>query len=843
VALFRPLIPLTLGLLLVPFLTPSGAQAAGARFRVLNAAPSGVVTVQVNGKTKISRLKLGRASRRIPLAAGTYAFSSVRSGRTVAKISVRLRRNERVTVVFAMKGRKPVMQVLREPRVVRGAILLGAANFASTAGAVDFGAGALVIGRKVGFGRVTPIRRITTTVSPTGLLSVSARRSGKKALTSADPLVLASGSVGLFAVIPRGSGARLVRLPYDTPPPAPLKQPLIKGSLRFGSKIRCVGDAWRPKGAKVVRHWTVDGAVRATGINLTLSTAAHAGHRIGCAVSATSHGMTTTALAAFTLPAVPTPVIMPSIRVPVAALGAGSVVSCNVGTWTGKPSSFAVRWIRAGTGAVIGTGRTYTLALPADNGAANSLRCDVVATNTGGPSAARPSTNAVALGIAPTVAIDPTSKPVDRTTATAAFFTWAIGGGGADTVTCSIDNAPFAPCAAPTGQSYAGLATTVTGQSHTFSVRAANAVSTATDTYTWKIEPLAPIVTITTWPVNDATVFPAAAAFAWTVGGGGAATVTCSIDNGPFAACTSPKSNTVVAPAPAGSLHTFNVRATNTNPATPTVTASRSWTVLPQPPTVTIDSAPTDTTATDATFTWTAGGGGASSFTCSLDNGPFVACTSGQSYTGLATGANGLPHTFVVRATNANPTTPTVTASHSWTVLPQPPTVTIDSGPTDTTATDATFTWTAGGGGASSFTCSLDNGPFVACTSPQSYTGLSTSASGVPHTFSVKATNATSSATATHNWVVNPPLPTVTAVSVTPGDGLVSSAFDVTITLGGGPTTSVTCTLDGGAAVACSSGQTFPDPGAGPHTMVVTATNASGDGTGSFSWTYLPPGP
>ena len=81
-------------------------------------------------------------------------------------------------------------------------------------------------------------------------------------MTAADPLVLARGSVGLFAIIPRGSGVKLVRLPYDTPPPAPLKQPVIKGSQRFGSKVRCVGDAWRPKGAKIIRRWTVDGAAK-----------------------------------------------------------------------------------------------------------------------------------------------------------------------------------------------------------------------------------------------------------------------------------------------------------------------------------------------------------------------------------------------------------------------------------------------------------------------------------------------------------------------------------------------------------------------------------------------------
>ena len=392
--MIRPVrILLAAALLLVS--VPIGAEAAGAKFRVLNAAPSGIVTVQVNGKTKISRLKLGRASRRIPMAAGRYTFTALRppSRKAVARLDVRLKRNERVTIVFAMNGSKPQLQVLREAKPARGAILLSAANFASAAGAVDFRLGALLIGKKVGFGRSTAIRKIAPDFSPTGLVKVSARRSSKKVMTAADPLVLARGSVGLFAIIPRGSGVKLVRLPYDTPPPAPLKQPVIKGTQRFGSKVRCVGDAWRPKGAKVIRRWTVDGAAKASAGNpLTLSTAAHAGHRIGCSVSATSKGMTTTISASFQFPGVPTPLTAPSVRVPATALVAGSPVSCDVGTWTGGPTRFDVRWIRIGTGAVLGTGRTYTLSL-AENGARNSLGCDVVATNAGGHSSlSRPPT-------------------------------------------------------------------------------------------------------------------------------------------------------------------------------------------------------------------------------------------------------------------------------------------------------------------------------------------------------------------------------------------------------------------------------------------------------------------
>jgi hypothetical protein len=738
---------LFLGVAILLLLVPTGAQAAGAKFRVLNAAVSGPVTVQVNGKTKISKLKLGRTSRRISLAAGRYTFSAKRGKKTVTALSVRLSRNERVTVVFAMKGKKPQLFLLREPRVSSGSILLRAANFASSAGAVDFRLGGLVIGRKVGFGGSTTVRKIATNFTLTGLVNVTARRSSKKTLTSGDPLVLAKGSVGLFAVIPRGSGSRLVRIPYDIPPPAPLKQPVIKGAHRFGSKLRCVGDAWRPKGAKVARRWTVDGAVKASGTFLTLTTAAHAGHTIGCAVSATSKGMTTTVAATFALPGVPTPLTAPSVKVPATALVAGSIVTCNTGTWTGAPTTFAVRWIRAATGLVVGTGRTYTLALPADNGAVNSLGCDVVATNTGGRSKPKASANTVALGIAPTVTI--IARPLDITESTTATFDLAIGGGGANTVECSVDKAAFVPCLVTPSPTYSfPVAPGVNGVDHTFDVRVGNAVATAADTDLWKIVPLKPVVTITSGPPNPST--SPSASFTWTVTGG-AATVTCRRD-GVAAAC--------------GTLN------------------------------------------------------------------------------GLATAINGVPHTFEVIATNANPGTPlspTARDLYAWNVNPVAPTVAISSGPPNpTTSTSANFGLTLGGGVAN-VTCSID-GSLPGPCGPLS--GLATDADGVSHTFNVSTSNITATATDSYTWIVNPPPATVSTVAVDPGDLSITGPFTVSFAVTG-LTTSVTCQLDSGTPAPCTSGDPFPDPGEGPHTIVVRATNGSNNatGSGSQSWTYLPAPP
>jgi hypothetical protein len=76
---------------------------------------------------------------------------------------------------------------------------------------------------------------------------------------------------------------------------------------------------------------------------------------------------------------------------------------------------------------------------------------------------------------------------------------------------------------------------------------------------------------------------------------------------------------------------------------------------------------------------------------------------------------------------------------------------TITGGPSgSTTSTSASFTFT--GTNATSFECRLDSGSYSLCTSPKTYTGLSTGS----HTFAVRARNGTTadSTPATRSWTV-----------------------------------------------------------------------------------------
>ena len=119
-------------------------------------------------------------------------------------------------------------------------------------------------------------------------------------------------------------------------------------------------------------------------------------------------------------------------------------------------------------------------------------------------------------------------------------------------------------------------------------------------------------------------------------------TFTCSLDGAAFSACSSPQSYSSLA---AGS-HTFQARATDTvgNTGLP---ATYSWTIdTTPPPAPSIDSTPPNPSASaGASFAFSDSEAG-STFQCSLDGGAFSACSSPQSYSGLADGG----HTFQVRA-------------------------------------------------------------------------------------------------------------------------------------------------------------------------------------------------
>jgi hypothetical protein len=82
-------------------------------------------------------------------------------------------------------------------------------------------------------------------------------------------------------------------------------------------------------------------------------------------------------------------------------LAVGRRVSCQSGAWTDSPS-FAYRWLRDGSPISGATLSTYT---PVLGDAGRALQCEVIATDSGGPSIAASAAAVVPVPPAPTAAI------------------------------------------------------------------------------------------------------------------------------------------------------------------------------------------------------------------------------------------------------------------------------------------------------------------------------------------------------------------------------------------------------------------------------------------------------
>jgi hypothetical protein len=341
----------------------------------------------------------------------------------------------------------------------------------------------------------------------------------------------------------------------------------------------------------------------------------------------------------------------------------------------------------------------------------------------------------VKAAVPPTPTI--TAGPDTTTLSTSATFTFTDADVSA-TFQCSRDSASYSNCTSPRSYSSLGFG------GHTFRVRARNASgASAAASYSWTIirPPAPPTPTITSQPANPTTATSASFTF---TDADPSATLQCNLDGAGYATCTSPR--TYAGPLSA-TTHTFRVRARNA--AGMSSAATYSWTIKPPPPGApAITSAPTDpTTATSATFAFSLAGTTAT-FQCSLDGSSYSSCTSPKSYAGPLSLTR---HTFGVQAVNAGGTSPP--ASYSWTINPPPPppAPAITAQPAgQTTDTNASFTF-SDTDPAATFQCSLDGGAYATCTSPKSYSGLSSTS----HTFAVQAIGAGgTSAAATVTWSI-----------------------------------------------------------------------------------------
>lgn len=193
------------------------------------------------------------------------------------------------------------------------------------------------------------------------------------------------------------------------------------------------------------------------------------------------------------------------------------------------------------------------------------------------------------------------------------------------------------------------------------------------------------------------------------------ATFRCSLDDTPMEPCSSPLRLEELSDGP----HELEVRGADREGNLDPSSAKRSWIVDTTPPETILSSATGGVVSSrEATFEFSAPGGDAVAFRCSVDGGLWAPCTSPVRLSALGESQ----HTFGVTALDAVGNVDKSPAGRSWIVDATPPETSISSGPEGTTpARRATFTLSASDKTDTSFLCALDGAPASPCTATPAY--------------------------------------------------------------------------------------------------------------------------
>jgi len=257
-------------------------------------------------------------------------------------------------------------------------------------------------------------------------------------------------------------------------------------------------------------------------------------------------------------------------------------------------------------------------------------------------------------------------------------------------------------------------------------------------------------------------------------------------------------------------------------PASPTGSASLSWTLAFSEPVSGISAADFSNagTATGCQLSVSASAGTTVSITA-------TGCSEGSVELRLASGA-------VTDGANTGPASATTAASVSVDRTP-PATPTISGLPSGASSSPTESVTLTGGEPGLTWECSLDGAAWSPCTSPVSLSGLAEGG----HDFRARSTDAAgnTSAVASRSWEVDltPPNLAPTATGM-PSDTTSATGINPTITAESGNT--VECRLDSGSWVACSSLLPVTGLADGAHTLQARQKDGAGNSGPVASWVW-----
>ena len=205
------------------------------------------------------------------------------------------------------------------------------------------------------------------------------------------------------------------------------------------------------------------------------------------------------------------------------------------------------------------------------------------------------------------------------------------------TFQCSLNNQSFSNCVSP--KVYSGLA----DGDHLFRVKAIDQAGNEDDSpseHRWTIDTTPPVTNISSGPSSPTNTGIAS----FTFSASGASSYQCSLNDGVFSSCVSPKEYSGLLEG----MHVFRVQAADAAGNVEVVPKSFNWAVDLTPPVTSLTDTPDDVTNdTDASFSFSSSE--ASTFECSLDGAEFSSCVSPAEYSGLTEGE----HSFRVLAIDA----------------------------------------------------------------------------------------------------------------------------------------------------------------------------------------------
>lgn len=370
-----------------------------------------------------------------------------------------------------------------------------------------------------------------------------------------------------------------------------------------------------------------------------------------------------------------------------------------------------------------------------------------------------------------------TEEPPLSTKAPRLVFTGEDG----STFECRVDApAPWVPCTSPFEPELTG-----DGQ-HTVEIRQVDAAGNTSDVVfrAFTLDTVAPDAPTLTAEPDESTNAPS-----FGFEGESGSRFECQVDDGDWAPCTSPFAPTDLADGP----HEVALRQIDAAGNVSDV-VSRTFTLDATAP-----DAPQLTTspsgATNAPVFTFAGETGAG-FECRIDDGEWVSCVSPFTPAALPDGT----HRFELRQTDAVGNVSAVIGQEFALDTAAPAAPSVLGGPSGTvTSSDATFSFAGEPG--STFTCSLDGGPFGPCASPLTLTGLSTG----KHHLRIVQTDAAGNAgdPIDQHWEVVAVATPVPPVESVPGPTRASVVVPA-VSAARGATVPVGCRIDAGRLERCT---------------------------------------